>query len=886
MTETKPLMAQYQAIKNEYKDAVLLFQMGDFFECFGDDAEKISETLGIVLTSRSKSEDAPPMAGFPQKALDDYLPKLIAAGFKVAVARQIENPKNAKGIVKRAVTEVITQGTIATQQELLSNDKNYLACISTDGKMFGLAFADISTGEFKVYEDRFNDKTITELLERLSPRELLKSTKDTHTDTSTLSTVVQPIEDREFSSSTKLEQLKKHFGVPNLDPLGLSDFPYATSAASVLLDYLYDTKKSEPKHITSLSFFNPKSALHIDPISQRNLEIFYNLKTHRTEGSLLGAVDSTQTAMGHRLLYEWLSFPLTDVKQLNERYDVVDFFMQNSEAYQGVANLLHKFPDLQRLTSALGLGRIHYRHLLTIAEAIQRFLDTNPTSFPPEEKLAKLAKQEIEKLSEIVSLIITVLTINSDRGTFIKDGVNSELDKLVSLATNGEQYIKDLFNKEKTVNNLPALKLTFNNVFGYAFELSRIQGKNAPEHFIKKQTMVNAERYITEELKTLEAQVLSAKGELTILETKIYGELVQNLRNYTATLNILTNYLAKLDVLHSFATNALTKRYVRPLLTETERTYDLVGMRHPVVETTVKEFVPNDLTVTEDQNFLILTGPNMGGKSTFVRQIALLQIMAQIGSFVPAEKATLPITDQVFARIGASDDITTGKSTFMVELSEVAYIVSQATAKSLVILDEVGRGTSTYEGISLAWGIAQYIANQIGCTTIFTTHFRELTDLENISNRFINYKVNLREQDNTIYFLHTVTRGKSDKSYGIQVAKLVNLPEEIINTAFQVLENFEAEGQKVKQESNKEVSELSGFNPLPLSHNGGQGQLNLLGELIGTTKPQLPLRNQLTEEQKEKLQKFERLMELLDGTDINTLTPVEALVLVEKLKKG
>jgi DNA mismatch repair protein MutS len=855
MNEAKPLMAQYSAIKAAYQDAVLLFQMGDFFECFFEDAEKVSDALGIVLTSRSKQDDAPKMAGFPIKALDDYLPKLISAGYKVAVARQTENPKTAKGIVTRAVTEIITQGTITTQEDLLSKDKNYLAAVHTDGKLVGIAFSDLSTGEFNVYQGIFDNDKVMELLSRINPRELLKSTKDTFTDMQKLTTVIQPIDHRQFDEEKAVPLLTKQFSVPNIDALGLSEQLYATIAAAVLLHYIEETKKTEPKHITSLRFFSPDESLHIDTVSQRNLEVFYNLRTHKTDGSLLGSLDTTQTAMGHRLLFEWLSFPETREATITRRYDIVDALMTERELFYGITETLTRYPDIQRLSGALGLKRIHPRHLLVLAEAIEKGLAMAQKLTEAKIDIGIETTKMTLPLAECMSRISQYIFIDANRPTFIAEKVNPEMDKLVSLTTNGEQYVRDLYNKEKVTNSLPALKLSFNKVFGYSFELSRAKGNTVPDHFIKKQTLVNTERYITEELKTLETQVLSARDQLQILESTMYADLLESLQQYLPHLHVLGEFVAMLDVLHSFAHNALTKRYCRPTISKTDRTFAIEQMRHPVVEHTVSEFVPNDLGIEPLQNFLILTGPNMGGKSTFVRQIALIQIMAQIGSFVPATSATIPLVDKIFARIGASDDISTGKSTFMVELSEVAYIVSQATPYSLVILDEVGRGTSTYEGISLAWGIAQYIAHHIGCTTIFTTHFRELTDLEDISKRFINYKVNLKEENNSIYFLHTVTPGKSDKSYGIQVAKLVNLPEEIIETAFKVLESFEE-------------------NDMP----------NKIAEKRSRNTTQLDFFSIAASEQQANDQSATKIKKELAATDVNTLTPLDALLLIKKLK--
>ncbi|WKZ30184.1 MAG: DNA mismatch repair protein MutS [Candidatus Dojkabacteria bacterium] len=817
MQSTTPLMQQYQEIKSAYSDAILLFQMGDFFECFGEDAVTISQVLGIVLTKREKKADAPQMAGFPQKALDEYLPKLVHAGYKVAVARQMEPPTGGKGIVKRAVTEVITQGTITQQESLLSQDKNYLAAIVVNKNLFGLAIVDVTTGELKVYEDRYAPDKTAALIDKIAPREILHQ-HSFNLQLSPLSTTVkQPLSDVFFDVKKSIETVTSHFNVPNLDPLGLHDKMLAAIATGVLIAYVSDTKKVTPKHIQKIELWNPYNYLLVDSITQKNLDIFSNQRTHSLSGSLFGVIDKTITPMGHRKLFEWISFPLTEQEEITKRFDVVSFFIENQEQINTAISELEEIHDIERYAGLLGLGRIHHRQLSALAYSISHVLTLksllssaqNDTLIP----LLHSALETIEDspLKELQSKISTALPgLDETSSTLFKKGFNAELDELITLSTDGNKLIKDIFTREKEQSGITNLKLGFNKVFGYYFETSRANEKLIPSHFIKKQTLVNTDRFITQEVKDLEEKVLHAQDRLATKEQEVYAALVAELQGFIGNIQSTAAAVSAIDVLLNFARVAITKGYARPSFVKEGESIVFTDARHPVVNEFVPDFVPNSLTINKDKNFIILTGPNMGGKSTFVRQIALIHILAQAGSFVPAQACNISIIDKLFARIGASDDIASGRSTFMVELSEVANIIRHATEKSFVILDEVGRGTSTYEGIALAWGISEYIAKHIKCTTIFTTHFREITLLEKEDTPYINFKVNIKEENNDVYFLHTISPGVSDKSYGIHVAKLVDLPGEIIKTAQKMLDRFEHE-RPVQQKNQPPADQLGMF---------------------------------------------------------------------------
>lgn len=852
MSQT-PLMAQYNSVKQNYADAVLLFQMGDFFESFGEDAIILSKVLDIVLTSRDKKNDAPPMAGFPIKALDDHLPKLVAAGHKVAIARQMELPTAGKGIVRREVTEVITQGTIATQTHLLSDEKNYLAAVLIDKNVVGIAFCDITTGELNIYENQYNPESFLLILEKINPREIIVPVGFSLPQSQNTHFVVQSVDKNSFSTADAQKELLTHFKTYNTDSLGLTEKSLALRCAGAIIAYVRSTKKTDPHHITTITTWNPRNNLIIDFTTQRNLEFFYNSRSFKKDGSLIAIIDRTKTAMGHRLLYDWLNFPLQDTKELNLRFDTIDFFKADHSLLQKVAEELKSVCDIERITSLIGFTKVHPKKLLQLASSIQSVLTMN-TSIKnlPEYLKSELKNANMDVLKDFVQNVTKSLATSESSNTngIFQNGYNTELDELFSLARHGDKLIKEIFVREREKSGITSLKIGFNNVFGYYFETSHANEKNIPAHFIKKQTLVNNDRYITEEVKALEGKVLSAQSNLEQLEAKLYTEYVTSLQKYIPELKHIGKFTAYLDLLSAFATLASERNYTRPEFIDDSVAEELIDARHPVVETTVKDFIPNSFEIAPNQNFIILTGPNMGGKSTFVRQIALIHTLAQIGCFVPATTAKLHILDRIFARIGASDDISTGRSTFMVELSEVAYILSNATERSLIILDEVGRGTSTYEGISLAWAISEHIIKNIKAKTIFTTHFREITELEKRYTKAANYKINLLEKEQTIYFLHTISRGISDKSYGIHVARLVKLPDSIIQKASELLEVFEKKTLKTKSL----VPEID-------------SQLSLLAEPTvsnsNTTKV------------------FQKLKEV----SIDSLTPLQALQLLSDLKK-
>jgi len=805
MREMTPLMAQYSELKSQYADAVLLFQMGDFFECFGDDAVEVSKILSIVLTKREKKSDAPPMAGFPIKALDDYLPKLVRSGKKVAIARQIELPSQSKGIVKRAVTDIITQGTIISQETLLTNAKNYLLALYREKGWTGIAFADVSTGELKVYQQVIQDDELKSLLEKLAPREILVSTGESISKSifPELS-VIQPISQKEFQWETVLPHLYLHFSVKNLDPLGLSGLRQASIALGALLSYIRNTKQTQPLHLSNIEFWNPHEFLILDPSTIRNLDIFENQRSHNQEHSLIATIDMTQTQMGTRKLHEWILFPLLKLEKIQERQNCIAYFTTFPNNNQ-LRTLLREFPDLERITALIALRRVHPRQLSSLLKALYTFTkiqaELTITDLPTLLNL-HISNIDTSHLIALITLLQKSLATEEEEHLFAK-GFSSDLDQFIDLSENGHKRIKELFETEKLNAGIPHLKLGFNKIFGYYFETSHLHSASVPAHFIKKQTLVNNDRFITEEIKELEVKVLSSRERITQLEQELFTEYVISLEKYIPDLKAVSQLVAYLDIFLSQALLAMKNNYTRPEFVEDSKEIIFKDSFHPIVANHVDDFVPNSIKVSPAQNFLILTGPNMGGKSTFIRQIALIQILAQAGFFVPSSFAQLHIIDHIFARIGASDDITTGRSTFMVELSEVAYILRYATQRSLIILDEVGRGTSTYEGISLAWAISQYIAKKIQAVTLFTTHFRELTLLAKEGPQFINYRVAIKEEKETIYFLHLIEQGISKKSYGIHVAQLVNLPTEIIEEAKVLLESFEGNEKPIKHLTHK-----------------------------------------------------------------------------------
>jgi len=819
MTDT-PLMRQYKTLKSNYTDALLLFQMGDFYECFFDDAVEISKALNIVLTKREKRADAPPMAGFPIKSLDDYLKILIDKGYKVAVAKQLSaNSEAGEVIVERKVCEVVTKGTITSIENLERSRSNYLAAVIVKKSKFAFTILEITTGEFKYIEGFFADKS--DILELINSFDIAELVVPSGSEYNFLSGkyIIQPLDKSHFELTYAEKLIKEHFGVANLDSFMLDNKELAVATVGAIFSYIKLTKDFIPQNIKNLELLDINDYMQIDSTSMQNLEIFYNIRGKSEKNSLVSILDRTETAMGSRLLRSWLRYPLKNKERIEARINNVQKFFTNFDECGFIRKELSKMYDLQRLLGSLGLKRIlpkqviMIKHTLRHSFKLMRFLKTKGLNFSSEGGLnsnfepldssfassaSSTAGINMEKIKRVYNLIKRSLLRNpnndTNSGFIFKRTYNKKLAELRKLTLNSKQILEEILERERKNSQIPNLKLSFNKVFGYYFEVSRSNIKNVPPYFIRKQTLVNGERYITEEVKMLESRILSAQDELITLEKELYAKFIEDLMYYIEELQKVSKFIAELDVFTNLAYVSMKNNYAKPSFipdSHTGTSFKLVDSRNPIVEVNTENFITNSIELGKEKNFVILTGPNMGGKSTFIRQIALIQIMAQIGCFVPCANAELTIKDKIFARIGASDDIATGRSTFMVEMSEVSYILRSATEKSLIVLDEVGRGTGTLEGIALAESICLYISNRIRADTVFATHYHELRELEGKYPYFINYKVDVEEQGKNVYFLHSISRGYQKKSYGIHIAKLAGFPKEIIVKAEKRLQELE-----------------------------------------------------------------------------------------------
>ncbi len=839
-------MQQYLRLKKQYADSILLFQMGDFFECFFEDAKILARELGITLTSREKGEDAPPMAGFPIKALDSYLPKLVAKGYKVAVAEQIEDPKLAKGIVKRKVTEIVTQGTFTNTSKLESKKQNYLLSITQDKQTVAVAFIDLLQGDISFTYFAKDQKDIKELIAILPIAEVITNDlqlKGLIPNNTPIQLITAPNDPKSY--------IKDTLHIHDLEAIDIQK-PSEIYAIANLLEYILYTKQMAPQHFFTVKRWNPFKYMQLDSTTITNLELFTNIRAKDNKHTLLAILDRTLTPQGGRLLYNFMLHPLLDKQLVQRRQKHTLFFYKNNSKLTAIREQLKHIFDIERLAGLIAFKRVNPKQLLALKQSIIAALKVirDTTAIKHNLKLSK-----IEKVAQIIDNAINpeAPTILTD-GNILKASFHPRIKELRTLTNNTELILKKILADEKQKTGIPNLKLGYNKVFGYYFEIPKGQLNKVPDYFIRKQTLVNAERFITPQIKELEEKILNAQTELITLEQQLYNELIQNLGGYVPDLKALSDYIAYIDVISNFAFIAQKYNYVMPeILDETsDIELKLEESRHPVVERFTQNFVPNSITINKQQNFVILTGPNMGGKSTFIRQLA------QIGSFVPAKTAKLSLRDRIFARVGASDDISTGRSTFMVEMSEVARIIHNATPHSLIILDEVGRGTNTAEGLSLAFAISQYIANQIKALTIFATHYHELTQLEN-NNQFINYKVDVLEKDNTVYFLHSISRGGTDKSYGIYIAKLVNLPEEIIQIA---------ESKLTELLQNKLQ-----LTPQPANSKKTESNATL------TQSFQLPL---FTDPQ---IKQYRKIINKLKNVNPDEISPFEALKLLYSIKK-
>lgn len=870
-----PLMKQYYSIRHQYPDGLLLFQMGDFYETFNEDAKKLAKDTGIVLTSRDKREDPTPMAGFPIKALKQYLPKLLKAGHKVIIVDQIDNGLTSGKIVERKVSRIVTPGTINEDQFLQSRENNYLLALDFEGKSsgqlikrVGLSFIDLSTGLFFIAQfDNIVWTTLLEYLQKINPSEILVADK---VDMSRVKDfIIQPVSKDFFNDHTAEKFLLERLGLIHLDSLGIENMSNGLKAAGAILKYVNETQQADPLHIKNIKIWDPRLVMAIDSTTRRNLEIVQNIRTGGIDNTLLQVLDKTKTYMGSRLLRRWLLEPLLDKKAIEDRLDYVEFYKNNHSLTNQIRQVLDQVVDTERLLSKIGLFTINPREVSALSSSLDLCQDLIK-KIEEEKELVKLySKKELEEIKkavqtwqdEIAAQLHDKPPQEVTEGYIFKSDYNPKIKEYRYLVENAQLELDKILKRERKAIKIPSLKIGHNKVFGFYIEVSNTHKDKVPSSYIRKQTLVNAERYITEELKDLENRIFSAREKLNNLEYKLYLKFRQKLVKFLGSLLKISDFLAVSDIYTCLALNALENNYTRPLFND-QGIIEIKGGRHPVVEQNTPDFIKNDIYFNK-HDFHILTGPNMSGKSTYIRQIALIAIMAQMGSFVPAQSATLPIIDKVFARVGASDDISTNRSTFMVEMTEAANIINNATETSLIILDELGRGTSTYDGLSLAWAVSKYIQADIKAKAIFATHFHEMTELTNQTKAFKNYRVTVKEKDDKVYFLHKVEPGKMDKSYGVYVAKLAGLPLEVISQAQEILTDFEQEELISSKNGDKGDKTVRADLPKVEKKNSSNHQLSLL-EL----KPQ-----------------EQAVIDQLADLDPNKLTPIEALKILDNWKK-
>lgn len=796
MPELTPLMKQYFTIKGRYRDAIVFFRLGDFYEMFGEDAEKASRILQIALTTRDKSKEDPiPMCGIPYFASESYISKLIKAGYKVAICEQMEDPKDAKGVVERAVVKVITPGTHEPENP---KENIYIMSIFPSGNKHGVAGADVSTGDFFIYE---TDKNIDDEMYRFEPREILvpMSIKENIFYSEALKHFyVTGYEDWNFDYAEAYKTLLKHLKVSSLDGYGCKGLTASVSAAGALVRYLEDTQK-ETFRLKKISVMKQESYMFLDAVTQRNLELTYNISFGSREGTLLWVLDETLTPMGARYLRSSILKPLINIQEIQLRQDAVEHLVDNYELLEELRTSLRKIQDLERLSAKVYSRNANARDLIAIKNSteylqqIRKFLYKSNNSY-----LLTIAEDisEFSSLRELIEkAIIDSPPLSIRDGGIIRDGYHADIDELRNISVKGKDFLATLEQRERHRTGISSLKVRYNKVFGYYIEVTRANLHMVPDDYIRKQTLVGGERFITEELKIFENKILGSEERLKNLEYHIFQKILDKLQKYVSLLSKTASALAIADFLSTLAVVAKRYNYSKPIVNESGVIAIEYG-RHPVLERMPSDerFIPNSITIDNDENrLLIITGPNMAGKSTFMRQTALIMIMAQIGSFIPASDAKIGIVDRIFTRIGATDVLTKGQSTFMVEMIEVSNIIHNATEKSLILLDEVGRGTSTFDGISIAWAVAEYILKKIYARTLFATHYNELTELSLTHECVRNYNISVKEWGDEIIFLRRIEQGPADKSYGIQVARLAGIPDEIINRAKEVLANLEKE---------------------------------------------------------------------------------------------
>ena len=799
-----PMMKQYFELKAKHPDAIMLFRCGDFYETYSEDAVTASEILGITLTKRANGQGKTvEMAGFPHHALDTYLPKLIRAGRRVAICDQLEDPKATKKLVKRGITELVTPGVAINDNVLSYKENNFLAAVHFGKTACGIAFLDISTGEFLTAEGQTD--YIDKLLNNFAPKEVLfeRGKKPMFEGNFGNKFCTFELDDWVFTEVSARERLLKHFETKNLKGFGVEHLKNGIIASGAILQYLDMTQHYQISHITSLARIEADRYVRLDKFTVRSLELLGSMNDGGT--SLLDVIDHTICPMGARLLKRWVVFPLKDVKPINERLDVVEYFFREPDFKDFIEEKLHFIGDLERIISKAAVGRISPREMVQLKVALQAIE-------PIKNACLNADNDSLHRIGEQLNLCVSIrdkiskeiaadppLLVN--KGGVIADGVNKELDELRQIAYSGKDYLLHIQQRESETTGIPSLKVAYNNVFGYYIEVRNAHKDKVPAEWIRKQTLVNAERYITQELKEYEEKILGAEDKILALETRLYNELVAELAEFIPAIQIDANQIARLDCLLSFANVARQNRYIRPVVADDD-VLDIKQGRHPVIEKQLpagEKYIANDVFLdTETQQIIIITGPNMAGKSALLRQTALITIMAQIGCFVPAESAHVGLVDKVFTRVGASDNISVGESTFMVEMNEAADILNNLSQRSLVLFDELGRGTSTYDGISIAWAIVEHIHEhkRARARTLFATHYHELNDMEEIYPRIKNYNVSVKEIDNKVIFLRKLERGGSEHSFGIHVAKMAGMPKSIVKRASEILRQLEKENRQ------------------------------------------------------------------------------------------
>ena len=794
-----PLMKQYFEMKQKHPDAVLLFRVGDFYETFSEDAIAASEILGITLTRRANgSASSVELAGFPHHALDTYLPKLVRAGKRVAICEQLEDPKLTKTLVKRGITELVTPGVTLNDNVLDHRTNNFLAAINLGRKEHGVSFLDLSTGEFLVAQGDLH--YIDKLLSNFEPKEVLveRGSRQKVAESFSGRYLINELDDWVFTAQSANERLLKQFGTKSLKGFGIVDMPEAVIAAGAVLQYLDITQHSDARHITRISRIEQDHYVRIDRFTARNLEL---IDSFNPDGkSLLGVLDHTVTPAGARLLHRWLMFPLKDHNAINKRLDIVDFFFRNPEVRESIREQLEQIGDLERLTSKLTFSRISPRELVTLRNALtalgpikQLCLDSG---IEPLIEIGKNINPAEELRDRIAKTIVDDAPIAVNRGSVIREGYNAELDELRRIATGGKDFLLEIQRRESADTGIPSLKIGFNNVFGYYIEVTNTHRDKVPEQWIRKQTLVNAERYITPELKEYEEKILGAQEKIEQIEARLYAELLAVASNFSSTILTDARMTATLDVLLTFCIVAMANRYNRPVVDDSLK-IDLRNARHPVIERELPAgtpYIANDISLdNESTQIMMITGPNMSGKSALLRSTALNVLMAQIGSFIPCDSAHIGMVDKIFTRVGASDNIALGESTFMVEMNEAASILNNMSQRSLILFDELGRGTSTYDGISIAWAIVEHIHEygNLRPKTLFATHYHELNEMEKSYDRIINFNVSVKEINGKVVFLRKLARGGSEHSFGIHVAKLAGMPQSIVSRAEKVLKHLE-----------------------------------------------------------------------------------------------